>query len=227
MENKIIIPLDLDYQEAMKLTHLLDPKICRMKIGNQLFTSSGPKVIKELQQEGFDIFLDLKFHDIPNTVHEAVKSAADLGVWMVNVHAAGGKQMLEASKKALEHFSNPPLLIAVTVLTSLSKESLSDVGLDNLDDQVLRLTSLAKDCGLDGVVCSSSDTASVKREFGEEFLAVTPGIRPSGSSLDDQSRVSTPSEAIKNGSDYLVIGRPITGSADPKRALEEIYKEIS
>ena len=227
MENKIIIPLDLDYKEALKLAKLLDPKICRMKIGNQLFTSSGPKVVKELHQLGFDVFLDLKFHDIPNTVHEAVKSAADLGVWMVNVHASGGKQMLEASKKALQQFSNPPLLIAVTVLTSLSQEFLSEIGLDNLDDQVFRLTRMAKESGLDEVVCSASDAESVKKEFGEEFLTVTPGIRPSGSSLDDQSRVSTPSEAIASGSDYLVIGRPITGSEDPKKALEAIYKEIS
>ncbi len=227
MENKIIIPLDLDYKEALKLAKLLDPKICRMKIGNQLFTSSGPKVVKELHQLGFDVFLDLKFHDIPNTVHEAVKSAADLGVWMVNVHASGGKQMLEASKKALQQFSNPPFLIAVTVLTSLSQEFLSEIGLDNLDDQVFRLTRMAKESGLDGVVCSASDAESVKKEFGEEFLTVTPGIRPSGSSLDDQSRVSTPSEAIASGSDYLVIGRPITGSEDPKKALEAIYKEIS
>ncbi len=227
MENKIIIPLDLDYKEALKLAKLLDPKICRMKIGNQLFTSSGPKVVKELHQLGFDVFLDLKFHDIPNTVHEAVKSAADLGVWMVNVHASGGKQMLEASKKALQQFSNPPLLIAVTVLTSLSQEFLSEIGLDNLDDQVFRLTRMAKESGLDGVVCSALDAESVKKEFGEEFLTVTPGIRPSGSSLDDQSRVSTPSEAIASGSDYLVIGRPITGSEDPKKSLEAIYKEIS
>ncbi len=147
MENKIIIPLDLDYKDALKLAKLLDPKICRMKIGNQLFTSSGPKVVKELHQLGFDVFLDLKFHDIPNTVHEAVKSAADLGVWMVNVHASGGKQMLEASKKALQQFSNPPLLIAVTVLTSLSQEFLSEIGLDNLDDQVFRLTRMAKESG--------------------------------------------------------------------------------
>tara|TARA_Y100001968_G_scaffold320060_1_gene352507 strand:- start:60 stop:743 length:684 start_codon:yes stop_codon:yes gene_type:complete len=227
MENKIIIPLDLDYENALRLAQLLDPGICRIKIGNQLFTSSGPKVVKELQQLGFDIFLDLKFHDIPNTVHEAIKSAADLGVWMVNVHASGGSQMLEASKKALEQYSNPPLLIAVTVLTSLSQDSLFHLGINNLDEHVMRLTRLAKDSGLDGVVCSSSDTESVKKEFGKEFLTVTPGIRPSGSSLDDQSRVSTPSEAIKNGSDYLVIGRPITGSADPKKALQAIYKEIT
>ena len=227
MENKIIIPLDLGYKEALELANLLDPEICRMKIGNQLFTSSGPKIVKELHEQGFDIFLDLKFHDIPNTVHEAIKSAADLGIWMVNLHASGGKQMLEAAKKALKQYSNPPLLIAVTVLTSLSQESLSDIGINNLNDQVMRLTKLAKDSGLDGVVCSALDTKSVKREFGEEFLTVTPGIRPSGSSLDDQSRVSTPLEAIKNGSDYLVIGRPITGSADPRKALEEIYKQIT
>jgi len=143
------------------------------------------------------------------------------------VHASGGSQMLEASKKALEQYSNPPLLIAVTVLTSLSQDSLFDLGINNLDEHVMRLTRLAKDSGLDGVVCSSFDTESVKKEFGKEFLTVTPGIRPSGSSLDDQSRVSTPSEAIKNGSDYLVIGRPITGSADPKKALQAIYKEIT
>ena len=227
MENKIIIPLDLGYKEALELANLLDPEICRLKIGNQLFTSSGPKIVKELHEQGFDIFLDLKFHDIPNTVHEAIKSAADLGVWMVNLHASGGKQMLEAAKKALKQYSNPPLLIAVTVLTSLSQESLSDIGINNLNDQVMRLTKLAKDSGLDGIVCSALDTKSIKREFGEEFLTVTPGIRPSGSSLDDQSRVSTPFEAIKNGSDYLVIGRPITGSADPRKALEEIYKQIT
>ena len=226
--SKLFVAYDFSNpSKAKEFSKKINPEQCGIKVGKELFTSGGPAIVEWLQSKGFKVFLDLKFHDIPNTVHEAVKSAADLGVWMVNVHASGGKQMLEASKKALEHFSNPPLLIAVTVLTSLSKESLSDVGLDNLDDQVLRLTSLAKDCGLDGVVCSSSDTASVKREFGEEFLAVTPGIRPYGSSLDDQSRVSTPSEAIKNGSDYLVIGRPITRSADPKRALEEIYKEIS
>lgn len=227
MENKIIIPLDLDGKEASELAKTLDPKICRLKVGNQLFTSSGPKIVKEFQQQGFDIFLDLKFHDIPNTVHEAVKSAADLGVWMVNVHAAGGRKMLEASRKALEDYSNPPLLIGVTVLTSFSEDSLLDIGLSNLSEQVIRLTRLAKNSGLDGVVCAASDTKFVKTEFGEDFLTVTPGIRPSGSKLDDQSRVSTPLEAIRNGSDYLVIGRPITGSPEPKKALEEIYKEIS
>jgi orotidine-5'-phosphate decarboxylase len=227
MENKIIIPLDLEYDYAIHIAKILDPEICRLKVGGQLFTSSGPKIIKELHNLGFDIFLDLKFHDIPNTVHESVKSAADLGVWMVNVHASGGSKMLEASNKALAGYENPPLLIAVTVLTSLSEEEIKEIGLKGMQRQVLQLAGLAKDNGLDGVVCAASDTSLIKRQFGKDFLAVTPGIRPANSLVNDQSRVSTPSEAIKNGSDYLVIGRPITSSKNPKDSLEKIYKEIS
>ena len=227
MENKIIIPLDLDYANAIKLAKELDPKICRLKIGSQLFTSSGPKIVKEFSNLGFDIFLDLKFHDIPNTVYEAVKSSADLGVWMVNVHASGGREMLDAAKKALDGYKNPPLLIGVTLLTSLSEESLIDIGLTGLPEQVLRLASLAKEVGLNGVVCAPSDITSIKNKFGKEFLTVTPGIRPSKSNLNDQRRVATPSEAIKSGSDFIVIGRPITESKNPCSALERIYKEIS
>ena len=227
MENKIIIPLDLEHTDAIHMAKILDPEICRLKVGSQLFTSSGPKIIKELHNLSFDIFLDLKFHDIPNTVHQAIKSAADLGVWMVNVHASGGSKMLEASYKALEGYPNPPLLIGVTVLTSVSEESLKEVGLRRLQDQVIKLARLAKDNGLDGVVCAASDISSIKSKLGKDFITVTPGIRPVNSNLNDQSRVSTPSEAIKNGSDYLVIGRPITGSDNPKDALEKIYKEIS
>ena len=227
MENRIIIPLDLDYSQAISIAKTLDPNICRLKVGSQLFTSSGPKVIKELHSLGFDIFLDLKFHDIPNTVHESVKSAADLGVWMVNVHASGGSKMLEASNKALLGYENPPLLIGVTVLTSLSEEEIKEIGLKGIQGQVLQLAGLVKDNGLDGVVCAASDTTAIKSKFGEDFLAVTPGIRPANSNTNDQSRVATPSEAIKNGSDYLVIGRPVTGSKNPKDALEKIYKEIS
>ena len=227
MENRIIIPLDLDYSKAINIAKTLDPNICRLKVGSQLFTSSGPKVIKELHSLGFDIFLDLKFHDIPNTVHESVKSAADLGVWMVNVHASGGSKMLEASNKALLGYENPPLLIGVTVLTSLSEEEIKEVGLKGIQGQVIQLAGLVKDNGLDGVVCAASDTTAIKSKFGEDFLAVTPGIRPTNSNTNDQSRVATPSEAIKNGSDYLVIGRPVTGSKNPKDVLEKIYKEIS
>ena len=226
MDNKIIIPLDLEYSAAINMAKNFDANLCRLKIGSQLFTSSGPQIIKELNSLGFDIFLDLKFHDIPNTVYEAVKSAADLGIWMVNVHASGGRAMLEASKKALEGFDQPPLLIAVTVLTSLSEDSLNEVGIKDLSEQVLRLAELTNECDLNGVVCASTDVKAIKNRFGKDFIAVTPGIRPNDSKVNDQNRISTPSEAVKNGSDYLVIGRPITESEDPTKALKKIIKEI-
>ena len=226
MDNKIIIPLDLEYSAAINMAKNFDANLCRLKIGSQLFTSSGPQIIKELNSLGFDIFLDLKFHDIPNTVYEAVKSAADLGIWMVNVHASGGRAMLEASKKALEGFDQPPLLIAVTVLTSLSEDSLNEVGIKDLSEQVLRLAELTNECDLNGVVCASTDVKAIKNRFGRDFITVTPGIRPSDSKVNDQNRISTPSEAVKNGSDYLVIGRPITESENPNKALENIIKEI-
>jgi len=226
MDNKIIIPLDLEHSEAIHMAKNFDANLCRLKIGSQLFTSSGPQIIKELNSLGFDVFLDLKFHDIPNTVYEAVKSAADLGIWMVNVHASGGRAMLEASKKALEGFDQPPLLIAVTVLTSFSEDSLNEVGINDLSEQVLRLAELTNDCDLDGVVCASTDVKAIKNRFGKDFLTVTPGIRPNDSKVNDQNRISTPLEAVKNGSDYLVIGRPITESEDPTKALKKIIKEI-
>ena len=227
MTNRIIIPLDMEYTAAVSIADTLDPNICRLKVGNQLFTSSGPKIVKMLHDKGFEIFLDLKFHDIPNTVYESVRSAANLGVWMINVHASGGSKMLDASKKALEGFDKPPLLIGVTILTSISEEILTEIGFNNLDKQVMRLTKLAHRSGLDGVVCAASDASKVKQTCGESFLTVTPGIRPKDADLNDQSRTSTPNEAIANGSDFLVIGRPITGSEDPTSALENIYKEVS
>ncbi|MBS66110.1 MAG: orotidine-5'-phosphate decarboxylase [Gammaproteobacteria bacterium] len=227
MTNRIIIPLDMEYTSAVSIADKLDPNICRLKVGNQLFTSSGPKIVKTLHDKGFEIFLDLKFHDIPNTVYESVRSAANLGVWMINVHASGGSKMLDASKKALEGFDKPPLLIGVTILTSISEEILTEIGFNNLDKQVMRLTKLAQRSGLDGVVCAASDASKVKQTCGESFLTVTPGIRPRDADLNDQSRTSTPKEAIANGSDFLVIGRPITGSEDPTNALDNIYKEVS
>ena len=227
MTNRIIIPLDMEYTSAVSIADKLDPNICRLKVGNQLFTSSGPKIVKTLHDKGFEIFLDLKFHDIPNTVYESVRSAANLGVWMINVHASGGSKMLDASKKALEGFDKPPLLVGVTILTSISEEILTEIGFNNLDKQVMRLTKLAQRSGLDGVVCAASDASKVKQACGESFLTVTPGIRPRDADLNDQSRTSTPKEAIANGSDFLVIGRPITGSEDPTNALENIYKEVS
>ena len=227
MTYRIIIPLDMEYTSAVSIADKLDPKICRLKVGNQLFTSSGPKILKTLHDKGFEIFLDLKFHDIPNTVYESVRSAANLGVWMINVHASGGSKMLDASKKAIEGFDKPPLLVGVTILTSISEEILTEIGFNNLDKQVMRLTKLAQRSGLDGVVCAASDASKVKQICGESFLTVTPGIRPKDADLNDQSRTSTPKEAITNGSDFLVIGRPITGSEDPTNALENIYKEVS
>ena len=227
MTNRIIIPLDMEYTSAVSIADKLDPNICRLKVGNQLFTSSGPKIVKTLHDKGFEIFLDLKFHDIPNTVYESVRSAANLGVWMINVHASGGSKMLDASKKALEGFDKPPLLVGVTILTSISEEILTEIGFNNLDKQVMRLTKLAERSGLDGVVCAASDASKVKQTCSESFLTVTPGIRPRDADLNDQSRTSTPKEAIANGSDFLVIGRPITGSEDPTNALENIYKEVS
>jgi len=226
MENKIIIPLDLDHSSAINIAKKLNPDLCRLKVGSQLFTSSGPKIISELNDLKFDIFLDLKFYDIPNTVYQSVKSALDLGVWMVNVHASGGAKMLESAKKAIESANSSTILIAVTILTSFSKENMANLGISDLDKHILNLGKLAYDCGLDGVVCASTDTQSIKKNFGKNFLAVTPGIRPAWSSLDDQRRVSTPEEASRNGSDFLVIGRPITGSKDPIKALERIYKEM-
>ena len=211
MTNRIIIPLDMEHTSAISIADKLDPNICRLKVGNQLFTSSGPKIVKTLHDKGFEIFLDLKFHDIPNTVYESVRSAANLGVWMINVHASGGSKMLDASKKALEGFDKPPMLVGVTILTSISEEILTEIGFNNLDEQVMRLTKLAQR-RLDGVVCAASDASKVKQTCGESFLTVTPGIRPKDADLNDQSRTSTPKEAIANGSDFLVIGRPITGS---------------
>ena len=228
MENKIIVALDFDSSSrALDFVDNLDPKLCRLKIGKELFTAAGPNLVEAMIEKEFDVFLDLKFHDIPNTVASAVQVAADLGVWMVNVHASGGSKMLEASNKALAGYENPPLLIAVTVLTSLSEEEIKEIGLKGMQRQVLQLAGLAKDNGLDGVVCAASDTSLIKRQFGKDFLAVTPGIRPANSLVNDQSRVSTPSEAIKNGSDYLVIGRPITQSDNPMKSLDSIIKEIS
>ena len=217
----------MEYTSAVSIADKLDPNICRLKVGNQLFTSSGPKIVKTLHDKGFEIFLDLKFHDIPNTVYESVRSAANLGVWMINVHASGGSKMLDAARKALEGFDKPPLLVGVTILTSISEEILTEIGFNNLDKQVMRLTKLAQRSGLDGVVCAASDASKVKQTCGESFLTVTPGIRPKDADLNDQSRTSTPKEAIANGSDFLVIGRPITGSEDPTNALENIYKEVS
>lgn len=225
---KIIVALDFSYQNAcLDLADQLDPKLCRLKVGKEMFTSFGPTIVEALQSRGFDVFLDLKFHDIPNTVAKAVSAAANLGVWMVNVHASGGARMMTAAKEALVKVQNPPKLIAVTVLTSMDQSDLAGVGIDtNADEHVKKLTQLASDCELDGVVCSAQEASAVKTLCGDKFLTVTPGIRPLNSQAGDQRRVMTPELAVKNGSDYLVIGRPITQAQDPIQTLTEIEKSI-
>ncbi len=231
MQNSpIIVALDFEQQlAALDLVSQLDPRLCRLKVGKEMFTHFGPEFVKQLHQRGFDVFLDLKFHDIPNTVAKAVKAAADLGVWMVNVHASGGSRMMVAAKEALVNFgSDKPSLIAVTVLTSMEQSDLTELGINlSLAEQVLKLATLTKQSGLDGVVCSAHEASLLKAQLGKKFQLVTPGIRPSFAGTDDQKRVMAPSEAVSAGVDYMVIGRPITKAKDPLAALHAIYQELN
>ena len=224
----VIVALDFSSQDAcLALVDQLDPALCRLKVGKEMFTHYGPSWVETLQARGFELFLDLKFHDIPNTVAAALRVAADLGVWMVNVHASGGRKMLTASADALAAYQKRPLLTAVTVLTSLSDEELVEVGIaGSAQEQVQRLAALSVDCGVDGVVCSALEAPLVKSVCGGSFLTVTPGIRPLGADLGDQTRVMTPEQAVVNGVDYMVIGRPITQSADPIATLNSIHKSL-
>jgi len=225
-----VVALDFDKErDALALIDQLDPKMCRLKIGKEMFTHFGPSFVKALVERKYDVFLDLKFHDIPNTVAKACSAAADLGVWMVNVHASGGEKMMGKARESLQSFGDDaPLLIAVTVLTSMSEPELHQVGVSgNLDEQVLRLATLTRDCGLDGVVCSAQEAKSLKSALGQSFKLVTPGIRLATSAKDDQTRVMTPEQAMINGSDYLVIGRPITQSSQPLQTLCEITESIA
>lgn len=229
-ETPIIVALDFpDAASAAAMAERLDPTQCRVKIGKELFTAAGPQVLETLQSKGFEVFLDLKFHDIPNTTAAAVRSAAELGVWMVNVHASGGRRMMEACREALNSRTGPqPLLTAVTVLTSLEQEDLQEVGIDiEPMVQVQRLARLTQECGLDGVVCSAREAKTLRMALGDEFRLVTPGIRPADASADDQKRIVTPQQAMENGSTYLVIGRPITLAADPAQALESILQSLA
>ncbi|WP_193074849.1 orotidine-5'-phosphate decarboxylase [Pseudomonas sp. FME51] len=225
----IIVALDFpDAASAVAMAERLDPALCRLKVGKELFTATGPAVVQTLQDKGFDVFLDLKFHDIPNTTASAVRSAAELGVWMVNVHAGGGRRMMEACREILERRSGPrPLLTAVTVLTSLEQEDLLEVGIDiEPMVQVQRLARLTQDCGLDGVVCSAREAKALRSVLNEDFKLVTPGIRPDDASADDQKRIVTPHQAMENGSNYLVIGRPITRAEDPAAVLSAILESL-
>lgn len=226
----VIVALDYaDQRQALSFADRISPDDCRLKIGKEMFTRFGPGLVRELQGKGFDIFLDLKFHDIPNTVAKAVGAAAELGVWMVNVHAAGGERMMNAAKSALTPFGgDAPWLIAVTVLTSMADEDLQGLGIPYTAAQYAgRLAELAHGCGLDGVVCSAHEAVAFKSRFGTGFQLVTPGIRPEGSEAGDQRRVMTPAQALHAGVDYMVIGRPITQAADPDAALRAILLSLA
>ena len=230
---RVIVALDFaDPARALALAERLDPRACGVKVGKELFVSGGPEPVRALAARGFNVFLDLKFHDIPNTVAQACAAATRLGVWMMNVHAAGGRAMLRAAQEAVSAAASEarvsrPMLIAVTVLTSLDDDALRETGVDaDARTQAVRLAGLARDCGLDGVVCSALEAASMRAAFGPEFALVTPGIRPAGAAVNDQARIVAPEEAIRSGASYLVIGRPITGASDPVAALDAINRTL-
>ena len=222
---KVIVALDYANEvDALAFVERVSPELCRLKVGKEMFTLFGPAFVRTLVNKGFDVFLDLKFHDIPNTVAKAVAASAELGVWMVNVHASGGLRMMTAAKEALQPYGErAPYLIAVTVLTSMEQDELARVGVSGpLQEHVLRLAALTQEAGLDGVVCSAQEASLLKSRLGKEFKLITPGIRPAGAELGDQRRVLTPVEACAQGSDYLVIGRPITQASDPAATLKSI-----
>lgn len=228
MNSPVIVALDFPSAElALALASRLSPQLCRLKVGKELFTRCGPSLVEHLQGMGFEVFLDLKFHDIPNTVAGAVRAAGELGVWMVNVHAGGGRRMMEAAAESLAQLATRPLLIGVTVLTSMSQEDLAELGYSETPaERVLRLAELAASSGMDGVVCSAMEAPDLRREQGENFCLVTPGIRLAGDDTGDQRRVLTPADAVAAGSDYLVIGRSVTGADDPLAALRRIHSEL-
>ena len=224
----IIVALDAKSEyHALTIVEQLDPTLCRVKVGKELFTHAGPSVVQKLQHQGFEVFLDLKFHDIPNTTAQAVCAAADLGVWMVNVHASGGRKMMQTCAERLKAGNYQTQLIAVTVLTSMGREDLCDIGLDiEPVEQVKRLAKLTQESGLDGVVCSAQEAKILRDMLGQDFALVTPGIRPEGANADDQKRIVTPKQAMQDGASQLVIGRPITQAAHPTDMLKSILASI-
>lgn len=224
----VVVALDFpDMQQAIAMADQLDPSLCRLKVGKELYTATGPVILEELHKRNYEVFLDLKFHDIPNTCAKAVGVAADLGVWMVNVHASGGQRMMEAARNELEKKSHQPLLIGVTVLTSMEQSDLVGIGLDiEPMVQVERLAKLAQASELDGVVCSAREVGLIRDVCGSEFLTVTPGIRPEGSDAGDQKRVMTPKQAVEAGVDYMVVGRPITQASDAECSLKAVIDSI-
>lgn len=227
-ESKVIVALDYhDSKSALALTRRLSPEFCHLKVGMELYTACGPDIVATLQKEGFRIFLDLKFHDIPNTVSRTCRVAAELGVWMLNVHALGGREMLLAAREGIEGSRQRPLLIGVTILTSHKDSEVRAMGLgDNAADAVDRLASQCAEAGLDGVVCSAHEATRLRAKLGKKFVLVMPGIRPPGSAAGDQQRIMTPRDAVAAGSSYLVVGRPVTGAGDPVAVLESINTEL-
>ena len=224
----VIVALDFATEkQACQTMDLLDPALCRIKIGKELFTSTGPVIVRRAIDAGFDVFLDLKYHDIPNTVAGACSAAADLGCWMINLHASGGRAMMETASERLSHHRERPMTVAVTVLTSLDEAAINEVGYtETIAALVVRLAALSQDCGLDGVVCSTYEIESIRHRCGEQFVTVTPGVRPKNSGSDDQRRVATPAQALAAGADFLVIGRPITQAENCAAALQRIYSEL-
>lgn len=228
IDPRIVVALDYaDAKSALNLAAQLDPEICRVKVGKELFTAAGPQLVENLINKGHGVFLDLKFHDIPTTVAKACEAASRLGVWMLNVHASGGSAMMEAAREGVDRSGQKPILIAVTVLTSMNQQMLNEIGVAGaVADQVLNLAMLTQKSGLDGVVCSAQEAPILRKALGDKFCLVTPGIRPVDAALNDQSRVVTPSQALALGSSYLVIGRPITQSKNPLETLQKIHEEI-
>lgn len=226
--SKIIVALDFnDLEQVLHFVEQIQPSECRLKVGKELFTAYGPQIVRELHARGFEVFLDLKFHDIPNTVYKAIRVAADLGVWMVNVHASGGREMLLKARQAIQDSQHKPLLIAVTILTSLSDAEVAEIGYSrSLTEQTLYLAQLSYACGIDGVVCSAHESTAIKQNTNAKFLTVTPGIRLSADKTDDQTRIMTPVQAIASGADYLVIGRPITQTPEPAATLRAINQSL-
>ncbi len=226
---KVIVALDFpDTSSASALVEQLDPSMCCLKVGKELFVRGGPQFVESLQAKGFPVFLDLKFHDIPNTVAAACRAAAELGVWMVNVHALGGLKMMEAAANAVAGYEQRPICIAVTILTSMDTSDLHGIGVagepaENVD----RLAALAEQAGMDGVVCSAMEAERLRQSRADDFVLVTPGIRPAGADVNDQKRIMTPTRAIAAGASYLVIGRPITQADDPLAVLNSINQELS
>jgi len=226
---KVVVALDFSGESAaLDFVEKIDPTLCRVKVGKELFTVAGPNLVRLLVDRGFDVFLDLKYHDIPNTTAAACRAAADLGVWMINVHALGGRRMLEAASNALATLDARPLLIGVTVLTSMDAADLRELGIaGEPKETVLRLAQLSANSGIDGVVCSAQEAEMLRLTHGDQFRLVCPGVRPVGSISDDQRRVMTPVEAVLAGASDLVIGRPVTQSTDPVGVLRRIQSEIS